>query len=190
MLQQRCVYRAWLFRNCSFPRAVTSGLLLVIQREEQESSLGLTLFCRTGRYNPLICSLWRQNCKATFLGMERRALEEGHAFKIGFLSSFPSGRDVVLAPDQSLGIPALCLAHSSWLGSHHSPPVWFWQDQFYKLQGEIQPWCESEDGEGVCCSPRVTHSQPPRSHLPVPSAGPSLLLPTAHDSFQPVSHLT
>lgn len=83
---------------------------------------GPNLFCCTGRYNLFICSLWVLNCKATFLGTEPRALEEGYAFKPCFLSRFPRAGAVALAEDQSPGIPALCSDCSSWLRSHHSSP--------------------------------------------------------------------
>lgn len=83
---------------------------------------GLTLFCCTGHYNLLICTLWVLNCKATFLGTKPRALEEGYAFKLCFLGSFPSVGAAALAADQSPGIPVLCSDCSSRLRSHHSPP--------------------------------------------------------------------
>lgn len=117
-----CGHRSCLSRNCSFPGAVTSELLLVVHRGEWGSSLGPNLVLLHWVLQPLICCLWVLNCKATFLGTEPRALEEGQAFKLCFLSSFPSAGALVLAGHQSPGIPVLCSGCSSWLRSQHSPP--------------------------------------------------------------------
>lgn len=104
-----CGHRSCLSRNCSVPGAVTSELLLVAHRGEGGSSPGPNLILLHWVLQPLICCLWVLNCKATFLGTEPRALEEGHAFNLCFLSSFPSAGAMVLAGDQSPGIPALFL---------------------------------------------------------------------------------
>lgn len=83
-------HRSYISRNCSFPGAATSELLLVTHRGEWGSSPGPDLVLLKWALQPLICSLWVLNCKATFWGTEPRALEEGHAFKLCFLCSFPS----------------------------------------------------------------------------------------------------
>lgn len=105
--------------ECGFSEAAPSlGLSLQsCSWLAKERSRNLTVFCCMGHYSPLICSLWMQNCKATFLGMEPRALEEGHAFKTCFLSSFPG-----IGSRSKPGNSCVVLGPFLPVRSHRSPP--------------------------------------------------------------------
>lgn len=159
--------------ECGFSEAAPSlGLsLLSCSWLSKERSRNLTVFCCMGRYSLLICSLWMQNCKATFLGMEPRALEEGHTFKTCFLSSFPSigsrskpgNSSAVLGPFlpmRSHRSPPCCLVSAGsivWITGWDTAQVWWWG-----IAAAGPSWW-------------MSHRWQPRWHLPLPSLPPAVI---------------
>jgi len=136
-----------------------------------------------------------QNCKATFLGTEPSALEEGHAFKISFLSSFPGAGSRSKPGNSCAVLGPFLLAEVTPLSSFL---FGFSRINFTNYRARSSHSMRVRTGRHaaahpVCGPQSVSPSRPPQGHLPLCpcprlaprlAAAPALLSSAVHGSLQ------